>query len=299
MADATLRLCARSRRRTLVRDATRRRRPAVPERHRLPGGRSRRTSACCDVHFVHPLPGQPGGVPAGDPLAASNFAVEGGVRISGIRVQTVVATAGRSSTLRVDQAGDFSPYALRLVASPLDDVPPTGFDPALSYVTFSFKVHCAATPTAVARHECPPRAGSGAAPELSREGLRELPPAAARSPRRHSARLARPQPRRPRRDARRSCSRTSATSSATTRTRWRPRRTSARRGAGRRCAGTRGSSTTPARRRERPRLAGLRDRRRSRHRRGAATARGHARDRRRHGDRRGRRRRRRSRPCTR
>ena len=68
-------------------------------------------------------------------------------------------------TLRVDRAGDFSPYALRLVASPLDDVPPTGFDPVLSYVTFSFKVHCAADTDCIERHECPPEQGT--APHLN------------------------------------------------------------------------------------------------------------------------------------
>lgn len=116
------------------------------------------------VHFVHPLPGQRGGVPAGDPLAASNFAVEGGVRISGITIQAVVATTGPVVTLRVDRAGDFSPYALRLIASLLDDVPPPGFDPVLSHVTFSFKVHCAADTDCVTRVECPPEQGS--APHL-------------------------------------------------------------------------------------------------------------------------------------
>ena len=50
------------RRRTLVRDA-RRRRASRPQRHRLPRGRRRRPARRCTVHFVHPLPGQPGGVP--------------------------------------------------------------------------------------------------------------------------------------------------------------------------------------------------------------------------------------------
>ena len=112
------------------------------------------------VHFVHALPGQAGGVPVGNPLTASNFAVEGGVRINGITIDTIVATAGPVVTLRVDRAGDFSPYALRLVASPLDETPPAGFDPVLSHVTFSFKVHCAADTDCVERPECPPEQGS-------------------------------------------------------------------------------------------------------------------------------------------
>lgn len=117
------------------------------------------------VHFVHPLPGQVAGVPAGAPLTAANFAVEGGVRVSGITVQAVVATSGPVVTLRVDRAGDFSPYGLRLIASPLDDLPPAGFDPVLSHVTFSFKVHCAADTDCVERQECAP--GQEASPYLN------------------------------------------------------------------------------------------------------------------------------------
>ncbi|MER6592818.1 hypothetical protein ABT214_13375 [Micromonospora purpureochromogenes] len=43
------------------------------------------------VGFLHPLPGQPDGVPTGAALAVGNVVVEGGVRITGVRVVSVSA----------------------------------------------------------------------------------------------------------------------------------------------------------------------------------------------------------------
>ncbi|WP_420116141.1 hypothetical protein, partial [Micromonospora sp.] len=93
------------------------------------------------VGFLHPLPGQTGGVPAGAPLAVGNVVVDGGVRITGVRVLSVAA-AGAELTVRVDRAGDFSPYTLRLVRSAVDDRVPPGFDPVLAAQDFSFKANC-------------------------------------------------------------------------------------------------------------------------------------------------------------
>jgi len=156
--------CGSSRRRTLVRDARN-----DADRPFLNGidflEIDPADQRVLHVHCLHPLPGQPAGVPAGDPLRVTNFAVDGGVRVTGIAVRAVVATSGPVLTLRVDRAGDFSSYVLRLIASPLDDLPPAGFDPVLSQVTFSFKVHCAADTDCVERQDCPP--GSGSAPYLN------------------------------------------------------------------------------------------------------------------------------------
>ncbi|MEH0845833.1 putative baseplate assembly protein [Micromonospora sp. CPCC 205711] len=93
------------------------------------------------VGFLHPLPGQTGGVPSGAALAAGNVVVEGGVRITGVRVESVTAAA-EVLTVRVDRAGDFSPYTLRLVRSAVDDRVPPGFDPVLAAAAFSFKANC-------------------------------------------------------------------------------------------------------------------------------------------------------------
>jgi hypothetical protein len=88
------------------------------------------------VRFVHDL----AVVPA-MPLTAQNVEIRGGVRIRDPRV-TGVAVAGHVLTVDVDTPGDFSPYVLRLVASPADDQPPAGIDPALAGVEFSFKAGC-------------------------------------------------------------------------------------------------------------------------------------------------------------
>jgi hypothetical protein len=94
------------------------------------------------VHFLHPLPGQPGAVPTvGPALLATNLRIEGGVRVSGIRVATV-SVADRVLSLEVDQPGDFSTYRLRLVTSVTDSTVPSGFDTRLADVDFSFKVDC-------------------------------------------------------------------------------------------------------------------------------------------------------------
>ena len=91
--------------------------------------------------FLRPLPGQPGGVPAAPAHTAANVAIEGGERFVGVRVLDVAAN-GRELTVTLDRAGDFSPYALRLVRSAVDARAPAGFDPALAAAAFSFKANC-------------------------------------------------------------------------------------------------------------------------------------------------------------
>ena len=93
------------------------------------------------VHFIHPLPGEVGGVPASPPLTISNVSIEGGVRVQGIQLKNVHC-AGTVLTLEVMRPGDFSTYTLRLVQSPSDPLPPQSFDPRLSQIEFSFKIGC-------------------------------------------------------------------------------------------------------------------------------------------------------------
>ena len=82
--------------------------------------------------------------------------------------------------LRTDASGDFATYTLRLVESPGALTPPDGIDQVLSQVDFSFKVEC---PT---DFDCAPaprlsrRPARAAAPQLPRQGLRQLPPPDAR-----------------------------------------------------------------------------------------------------------------------
>jgi hypothetical protein len=108
------------------------------------------------VHFVHPLPGQAGGVPAAPALAPGNFRLEGGVRITDVRVEAVVSATANVITLSTNRAGDFSTYTLRLVTSPVVDDVPGGFDPQLAAVPFSFKIHCEGEFDCAERDECPP-----------------------------------------------------------------------------------------------------------------------------------------------
>lgn len=108
------------------------------------------------VFFLHNLPGQPAPVPGAAPaLTANNLVIEGGARAKGISVKTVAAS-NNVLTVTVDKRGDFSSYTLRIVASPTGVQPPTGFDPQLSAVDFSFKVDCPSDFDCEQQTECPP-----------------------------------------------------------------------------------------------------------------------------------------------
>ncbi len=97
-----------------------------------------------EIHFVHPLPDETGGLPDGTwtgHLDTSNIVVEGGVRIKNIEVVNL-SVSGQVMTVNVNGSGDFSIYTLRLVNSPTDLATPQGFDPQLSSIDFSFKANC-------------------------------------------------------------------------------------------------------------------------------------------------------------
>jgi baseplate J-like protein len=111
------------------------------------------------VHFLHPLPGEPGGIPANPALTADNVVIDGGVRVRNIGVVSV-NSAGVVLTVAVNSSGDFSTYTLRLVSSPSDpkSPPPAGFDPQLAAVSFSFKATCPSEFDCRVEAECPPPA---------------------------------------------------------------------------------------------------------------------------------------------
>jgi hypothetical protein len=124
------------------------------------------------VYFLHPLaPGQ---------LKAENVLICGGERITNIQVASVIEGASLSpppvSTecqagsppagsnlliVHVTQAGDFSPYKLRLVNSisaPSGSLqPPPHIDPVYSEITFSFKAGCPAWFDCQQSTVCPPQ----------------------------------------------------------------------------------------------------------------------------------------------
>lgn len=106
------------------------------------------------VHCVKPITG----------ITASNVRIEGGVRRT-VNVVKVSVSAELTDSLKdlpakdrtimldndapekvliveTDAVGDFSLYTLKLVQSATSSEPPTGFDPILSQIEFSFKVEC-------------------------------------------------------------------------------------------------------------------------------------------------------------
>jgi hypothetical protein len=105
-----------------------------------------------DVHFIHALPGSGATVevpPGASALTDDNIVIEGGPRAIPVEiVAPVVLSAPHVLTVTVAAPGDFSPYTLRLATSKADRsspdffLPPPGFDPQTSAVTFSFKVEC-------------------------------------------------------------------------------------------------------------------------------------------------------------
>lgn len=110
-------------------------------------------------------------------LTADNIRIDGGVRITSIKVSWAFpATSVPPATpaeqaffaalpqpdhwlvVRTDVYGDFSIYRFSLVGSVEHDEtdPPPGFDPVLSHVDFSFKVECKSDFDCEQVKECPP-----------------------------------------------------------------------------------------------------------------------------------------------
>jgi hypothetical protein len=106
------------------------------------------------VNFVNPL--------APFSLNKTRLRIEGGERISDVGVETTsigVDDQARVLTVKVNHPGDFSIYTLRLVKNAKDPAsaqPPTGFDPQLSSIAFSFKVNCPSDFDCRAEQVCPP-----------------------------------------------------------------------------------------------------------------------------------------------
>jgi Baseplate J-like protein len=108
------------------------------------------------VNFLFPLPGQAGGFPASPVLTTGNIVIQGGVRITGIAVQGPVTANGKVLAVGVNAPGDFSTYTLSLVTSAANSAPPSGFDPQLSSIGFSFKVACPSNFDCQQTSACPP-----------------------------------------------------------------------------------------------------------------------------------------------
>jgi Baseplate J-like protein len=108
-----------------------------------------------EVHFLHPLPGQLNGIPGSPALTTQNVVITGGTRVRDIRVESVTASAEKL-TVQVNARGDFSFYTLELINSPQNRSVPSGFDPQLVRVDFSFKAGCPSEFDCKQVRECPP-----------------------------------------------------------------------------------------------------------------------------------------------
>jgi hypothetical protein len=108
-----------------------------------------------EVHFIHNLPGQSNGLPTAPALLTRNFVIEGGARVTDIKIKALAVT-DNLATLKVDQAGDYSNYVLRLVLGEESSDPPSGFDLQLAALAFSFKVDCPSDFDCQPEDNCPP-----------------------------------------------------------------------------------------------------------------------------------------------
>lgn len=90
-------------------------------------------------------------------LKKENILIEGGERIKNIGIQDVKVLPSNVLQVKVDKAGDFSAYKLKLVKESTVLEPPKGFDPVLSSIDFSFKVACTGDFDCSPKTVCPPR----------------------------------------------------------------------------------------------------------------------------------------------
>ena len=112
------------------------------------------------VHFILNLPDAttdpvPPNVP-GDALAARNFLITGGERITSINVLSAARIADDQMQVTVDQPGDFSAYQLILTDAATPPGTPPGFDPASASAGFLFHINCASGFDCQQSTDCPP-----------------------------------------------------------------------------------------------------------------------------------------------
>ena len=110
---------------------------------------------------VHLLNGPSGALAS---IGVRNVLIEGGTRVRGIRVLSLV-WSGSTLTVEVDRPGDFSVYRLR-IARP-DGTPLSDIDERLAHVDFSFKIECPA------EFDCDRHRGC-AVPDADDDGLPEI-----------------------------------------------------------------------------------------------------------------------------
>jgi hypothetical protein len=95
---------------------------------------------------VHPVSG----------ITRANVRIEGGVRVTGIKLAAEPVINGREIRLKVEQAGDFSWYTLSLIDPADPEAPAPGFDICLSTIRINFKAGCPSEFDCADIQDCPP-----------------------------------------------------------------------------------------------------------------------------------------------
>ncbi|MEM1243106.1 MAG: putative baseplate assembly protein, partial [Cyanobacteria bacterium P01_H01_bin.26] len=91
------------------------------------------------VYFIHPL-STLSNADSGVSLQVDNLLITGGVQKETLGVESI-SVVSNLLRVRVDRTGDYSTYTLRLVQSSSQLLPPSGIDPQLVAVDFSFWVN--------------------------------------------------------------------------------------------------------------------------------------------------------------
>ena len=92
-------------------------------------------------------------------IGAAQIALSGGTATGQVKVVSVscgTEDAPKTIAVELDQTGDFSPYSFTLVATAETNEPPTGIDPQLASVGFSFKAGCKTIADCLPCDCCPP-----------------------------------------------------------------------------------------------------------------------------------------------
>jgi hypothetical protein len=88
-------------------------------------------------------------------LTAANIQLAGDTTPTVTNIQGPTAADPLTVTISLNATGDFSPYSLTLVTSAVDSDPPSGVDPQLASVGFSFKAGCPTPVDCQASSCCP------------------------------------------------------------------------------------------------------------------------------------------------
>jgi hypothetical protein len=88
-------------------------------------------------------------------LTPANISISGGATVAVTSIFPATASDPLVVTVDLDKTGDFSTYTFALIAGPGSTQPPSGFDPQLSSIEFSFKAGCPTPADCLPSNCCP------------------------------------------------------------------------------------------------------------------------------------------------